>query len=894
MRFSFDMLGEGARTYADARRHYESYARAIDRVGKAQADEDPVGARASANGPRRGARGRPVDPADADGVSVKLSALHPRFEHAQHQAVRRELALALKRLALRAKERGLGLSIDAEEAARLDLTLELFEGLARDADLAGWNGLGFVLQAYQKRAPLVADWLVALAQGGGRRLMVRLVKGAYWDQEVKRAQERGFSDHPVFTRKAHTDLCYEVCAARLLAAGEAVFPQFASHNAHTLSLVLALAADTQRFELQRLHGMGQLLHAQLRREAQPRLRVYAPVGAHRDLLPYLVRRLLENGANSSFVNRFLDARTPVDALLQDPLEAAQAETALRHPRIPAPLDLYRHAGEDRANAKGIDLDDPLSLAALCALRDGATPAACVPDHGWRGRPAAAGGGLANPPADLATAGPIINGRVPSGEGRPIVSPANRTARVGVWTEASRADLDSALQSAAAAQPDWDARGGEERASILNRAADLLEDRCPALMGLIGAEAGRTVADALSEVREAVDFCRYYALQARRKFAEPAALPGPAGEVSELSLHGRGVFLCISPWNFPLAIFTGQVAAALAAGNSVLAKPAEQTPLIAAAAVRLLHEAGVPAAALHLLPGDGAKVGGTLLRDERVSGVAFTGSTQTAQRINRQLAERQGPIPTFIAETGGQNAMLVDSTALPEQVVDDVLASAFQSAGQRCSALRALYLQEEIADVVLEMLAGAMQTLVIGHPLDPATDIGPVIDEAARQTLQAHVDMLRRSARPVAECRLPPACQGGTFFPPCVFEIDSIRLLRREVFGPILHVVRFPAAGLDAALEEINATGYGLTLGIHSRMDGFAEEVFRKTRAGNVYVNRNMVGAAVGVNPFGGCGLSGTGPKAGGPHYLLRFASERTRTDNIAAKGGNVQLLGLEG
>ncbi len=842
--FSYDMLGEAARTYADAERYFEAYADAIDTLGRAQPSAEAEA---------------------AQGVSVKLSALHPRFEQRQRVRVLDELAPKLKTLALKAKQHGLQFTLDAEEAARLELNLDIFEGLAKDPDLADWPGLGFVLQAYQKRAPLVADWLVELAARTGHRFAVRLVKGAYWDAEIKRAQELGLSDYPVFTRKAHTDLCYEVCAARLLAAPEAIFPQFATHNAHTLSTVLQLARQTTSFECQRLHGMGQLLYAELREAV--RLRVYAPVGSHRELLPYLVRRLLENGANSSFVNRFLDRQAPVHELVRDPLQSAITDGGAHHPKIPAPPSLYRHAGEERTNAKGCDLDDPVELDGLISAMDEAQQ-----------RPH--------------RAGPIVAGALRHANGIPAFSPADRRRQVGTVTPSTDSDIDAALECAAEAQPAWDERGGAERAAVLNRAGDLLESHCAALMGLIVAEAGRTVADALAEVREAVDFCRYYGLQAKRGFDGPKGLPGPTGEINQLSLHGRGTFLCISPWNFPLAIFVGQTSAALAAGNSVVAKPAEQTGLVAAAATRLLHEAGVPAGALHLLPGDGAQVGNALVRDSRVAGVAFTGSTATARTINRRLADRGGPITPLIAETGGQNAMLVDSTALPEQVVDDVIASAFHSAGQRCSALRILCLQEEIADEVLTMLAGAMQTLVIGDPLDPATDVGPVIDGGAVQALEAHVATLNRMARPVAACELPAECRHGTFFAPCAFEIDAVEQLRAEVFGPVLHVVRYPRRTLGALIEAINRTGYGLTLGVHSRMDGFADEAFAKALAGNVYVNRYLVGAVVGVIPFGGRGLSGTGPKAGGPHYLLRFAAERTRTDNAAAKGGNADLMNL--
>ena len=643
--FSYDMLGEGARTYADAERYFEAYAEAINTLGQAE----PA-----------------AQPEEAQGLSIKLSALHPRFEQRQRGRVLGELAPKLKALALQAKRHGLQLTLDAEEASRLELNLDLFAGLAQDPDLADWPGLGFVLQAYQKRAPLVADWLVALATRTGRRFAVRLVKGAYWDAEIKRAQEQGLSDYQVFTRKAHTDLCYEVCAARLLAAPDAIFPQFATHNAHTLSMVLQLAQKATGFEFQRLHGMGQLLYSELQEAV--RLRVYAPVGAHRNLLPYLVRRLLENGADNSFVNRFLDRKAPVHELVRDPLQSTAADGGTRHPKIPAPPNLYRHAGEQRANAKGCDLDDPLKLEALI----GAMGEALQRPH---------------------RAGPIVGGALLHADGAPAFNPADRRRQVGTVAQSTESNIDAALQCAATAQPAWDERRGAERAAVLTRAGDLLESHCAALMGLIVAEAGRTVADALAEVREAVDFCRYYGLQARRRFASPQGLPGPTGETNQLSLHGRGPFLCISPWNFPLAIFVGQITAALAAGNSVVAKPAEQTGLIAAAATRLLHEAGVPVEALHLLPGDGATVGDALVGDLRVAGVAFTGSTATAQAINRRLAERAGPITPLIAETGGQNAMLVDSTALPEQVVDDVIASAFHSAGlsqRRTKMLRAAH------------------------------------------------------------------------------------------------------------------------------------------------------------------------------------------------------------
>ncbi len=847
-RFSFDMLGEGARTAGDAKRYLAAYRHAIDALGK----------------------GAATDSADAPGISVKLSALHPRYEFAQRERVVGELLPTAIELATRAKARGIGFNIDAEESRRLDLSMDLFEALAQEPRLDDWDGLGFVLQAYQKRAPAVARWLVALAGGTGRRLAVRLVKGAYWDAEIKRAQELGLPDYPVFTRKANTDLCYEVCAATLLAAGDAIHPQFATHNAHTICSVLALADETAEFEFQRLHGMGALIYERLR-EAAARavpVRVYAPVGAHRDLLPYLVRRLLENGANSSFVNRFLDADTPVETLVQDAMEAVRSEPSRRHPGIPRPAGILRTAGEERTPAAGLDLEDPLAAEALlAAVREAAATAQSL-------------------------AGPIIGGQELARSREPVRSPADHRRIVGHAAAATTQDVEAALALATAAQPDWDARAGAFRAKVLERAADAIESDRPGLMALIAIEAGRTMPDALSEAREAVDFCRYYAAQARERFASPAQLPGPTGERNELGLRGRGAVACISPWNFPLAIFVGQVAAALAAGNAVLAKPAEQTPLIAARAVRLMHAAGVPADALHLLPGAGATVGTALVTDLRTAAVAFTGSTATAQRINQALAARPGPIVPFIAETGGQNVMLVDSTALPEQVVDDAVRSAFGSAGQRCSALRVLFLQEDIADSVGEMLAGAIAELAVGDPAELATDVGPVIDAAARRKLLAHTAALERSARLIARASLGPEGEHGSFVAPCAFEIASLDVLDGEVFGPILHVVRYRAADVDRVIDAINATGYGLTLGIHSRLDAFAEHVCARAKVGNVYVNRNMIGAVVGMQPFGGEGLSGTGPKAGGPNYLPRFAVERTRTTNLTAKGGDVALFGL--
>ena len=847
-RFSFDMLGEGARTDADARRYFDAYAQAIEKIVANSSASSVV---------------------EANGISVKLSALHARYEFKKKRRVTAELFPRVRHLALMAKAGGLGFSIDAEECDRLDLSLDLFEALARDPEFAGWDGLGFVLQAYQKRAYGVAQWLIDLARETGRSFMVRLVKGAYWDGEIKHAQEQGLTDYPVFTRKSHTDVSYQLCAERLLSAQDVIYPQFATHNAHTAALICELAGDESRFEFQRLHGMGHLLYDELHSaNADTPVRVYAPIGTHRDLLPYLVRRLLENGANSSFVNRFLDARVPPEELLQDPVAQTRAQPLRRHSQIPVPRHLYRNAEAPWLNARGMDLADPIEVADLLER-------------------------MAAPATLPLLAAPIVGGEPQSGERRPVINPANYDATLGEVISADSQAIEKAVQMAAAAQHNWDSGGVELRAACLDRLAELMEQHGDELMDLIVSEAGRTIDDALSEVREAIDFCRYYAQQGRARFAAPQVLPGPTGELNELSLHGRGTFLCISPWNFPLAIFTGQVVAALVAGNTVIAKPAEQTPLIAARAVELMLEAGIPGDVIHLLPGEGATVGAALVADERISGVAFTGSTATAKRINLQLAERDGAIVPLIAETGGLNVMLVDATALPEQVVDDVITSAFQSAGQRCSALRVMYLQDDIADTVIDMLAGAMKELELGDPAAFATDIGPVIDLAARQRLELHQQRMKTEARQLAACELSEAHRKGYFVAPQVYEIQRLAQLPEEVFGPILHIIRYRVEDIPQVLEDINASGYGLTLGVHSRIDGFARDVFRETRVGNTYINRNMVGAVVGVNPFGGQGLSGTGPKAGGPHYLPRFATERTRTDNVVAKGGNTQLFNLE-
>ena len=850
VRYSFDVLGEAARTRTDAQRYAEAYRCAIAAVGR------------RAGVPRDGA-----DVFARPGVSVKLSALHPRFEFAQGARLLGELVPVLHDLAREARDNGIGLTIDAEEADRLDITLDVFETVFADRTFDGWEGLGLVVQAYLKRSLAVIDWLAVLARAHRRRIPVRLVKGAYWDSEIKRCQERGLDGYPVFTRKAATDLSYLACARRLLAAPDAFYPQFATHNAHTLAAVTVLAGEARKFEFQRLHGMGEALYQAALGEdelAAP-CRVYAPVGSHEDLLPYLVRRLLENGANTSFVNRIVDLDTPIESLIADPAERWLSYTEKRHPGIRLPADLY---GPERRNARGIDLSDPASLAPLAEAMDEATRTA------WR-------------------AAPLVAGAALSGAARPVLDPADRRRAVGEVVEADDAAVEAALEQAVAGAPAWERTPADERAAILERAADLFEANMACLMAMAVREAGKTIPDAVAEVREAVDFCRYYAVCARAEFAAPQGLPGPTGEVNQMALRGRGVFVCISPWNFPLAIFTGQVTAALAAGNAVIAKPAEQTPLIAAQAVRLLHQAGVPAGALALLPGRGETVGAALVADARTTGVAMTGSTDTARAINQALAHRDGPIAPLIAETGGQNAMIVDSSALPEQVVGDAVHSAFNSAGQRCSALRVLFVQDEIAERLIAMLTGAMAELTIGDPSSLAVDVGPVIDGEARDGLEAHAQRMASEGRLLYAVPLPAGLEDGTFVAPRAFEIDGLDRLEGEVFGPMLHLVRYRAGELDAVLESINRTGYGLTLGIHSRIDETARYIRERTRIGNVYVNRNMIGAVVGVQPFGGEGLSGTGPKAGGPRYLARFATERSLSVNTAAMGGNPGLLSLD-
>ncbi|WP_240790094.1 trifunctional transcriptional regulator/proline dehydrogenase/L-glutamate gamma-semialdehyde dehydrogenase [Roseomonas sp. HF4] len=816
-RHSYDMLGEAALTAADAARYLAAYEDAIEAIGRAS-------------------DGRGIH--DGPGISIKLSALHPRYTRAQRARVMAELLPRLLALAARARRHDIGLNIDAEEADRLDLSLDLLEALCVAPELRGWDGIGFVVQAYQKRAPFVLDWLIDLARRSGHRLMVRLVKGAYWDSEIKRAQVDGLEDFPVFTRKVHTDVSYLACARKLLAAPDAAFPQFATHNAQTLAAIHAMAGSDfhpGQYEFQCLHGMGEPLYEEVvgRGGLDRPCRIYAPVGTHETLLAYLVRRLLENGANTSFVNRIHDPAVPVDLLVADPVAEARAilPPGAPHPRIRAPRDLF---APERANSAGLDLTSERTLAVIAeaALLGAATPVAAEP---------------------LIAEGPV------AGTPREIRNPADRDDLVGTVRDATPEAVAAALRHAAAAAPAWAAMPPAARAACLDAAAGLMEARMPALLGLIVREAGKSFPNAVAEVREAVDFLRYYAAQVRRGFDNATHRP-------------LGVVACISPWNFPLAIFTGQVAAALAAGNAVLAKPAEETPLVADLAVRVLHEAGVPRGALQCLPGDGA-VGAALVGDARIHGVMFTGSTEVARLIARSLAGRLGPdgLPVpLVAETGGQNALVADSSALPEQVVADVLASAFDSAGQRCSALRVLCLQRDIADRVLTMLRGAMAELATGRPDRLSTDIGPVITAEARDGILAHVDAMRARGRPVHALPLPADCARGTFVAPTLIEIERMGDLGREVFGPVLHVLRFDRDGLDALLGDIAATGYALTFGVHSRIDETIAHVTARAAAGNLYVNRSLIGAVVGVQPFGGHGLSGTGPKAGGPLYLRRL------------------------
>lgn len=846
-RYSYDMLGEAARTAQDASKYFERYKQAIIEIGAASAGQN------STNGP---------------GISIKLSALHPRYEPTKKQRVLSELLHAVKTLAVLAKQHDIGFTIDAEEADRLDLSLDLMEVLIKDPELAGWDGFGCAVQAYQKRAPYVIDWLVALARKYNRKITIRLVKGAYWDSEIKWAQERGLNGYPVFTRKAATDVSYIACVHKLLASTDVVYSQFATHNAYTVAMVLELAErySCSNFEFQCLHGMGDALYLPTIDTARLGVpcRVYAPVGGHEHLLAYLVRRLLENGANTSFVNRIVDENLPVEELIADPCVKIKQLVVVPHVDIALPINLY---GKSRQNSRGIDLSNPLEIEPLLQFIE--QYKAEVPDL----------------PTSIAASEPLTT--------RNIYQPANRERRVGAIKDITSKIVEQILQQAEKYKAIWNMTDVAVRAKYIEDVAGLLEQERNDFIALLVQESGKTISDAIAEVREAIDFCRYYSQIAREDFL-PLEMTGPTGEHNQVTLCGRGVFLCISPWNFPLAIFTGQVVASLLAGNVVVAKPASQTPLIAAKMVDLLHRAGIPSGVVQLMPGSGSKIGNLVVSDQRIKGVMFTGSTETARSINQLLSTRPGAIIPFVAETGGQNAMIVDSSALPEQVVADVLVSAFGSAGQRCSSLRILYLQEDVADSMLQMLVGAMQELVVGDPASFATDIGPVIDQNSYNTLMQHCVVMDKIGTLLY--RVPLANNllvQGNFFAPCVYEIQDIKLLTGEVFGPILHVIRYNAKDLLKVIADINSTGYGLTLGIHSRISEVADFISARANVGNIYVNRSMIGAVVGVQPFGGEGLSGTGPKAGGPRYLHRLATERTLSINTAATGGNTSLMLLQ-
>lgn len=842
-RFSYDMLGESARTSEDAKHYYASYVAAIDAIGLHVKSKNP---------------------AENPGISVKLSALHPRYEYTHYDRVMKELPPLLLALAQQAKQYQIGLTVDAEETDRLDLSLDIFESVFTHPSLAGWEGFGLAVQAYQKRAAFVIDWLSDLAKKHNKRMMVRLVKGAYWDAEIKLSQIQGQINYPVFTRKNSTDVSYLACAKKLLSQPECFYAQFGTHNAYSVAAIMEMARENQAFEFQCLHGMGRALYDQVVDKNQFNIpcRIYAPVGTHQDLLGYLVRRLLENGANSSFVNKLADDTTPIEKMVIDPVARIAALTSKPHPRIPLPRDIY---GEWQ-NSQGIDLSD---ASQHMQLKQQMEKAEQIP---W-------------------TAGPIVNGKILTDKtASPVTSPSDMHHVIGHVNKAGEAEVEEALSVAVGAAKNWEHTSVAERAAILERAAELFQQEMPSLIAILNREGGKCILDCLSEVRETIDYCRYYAYRARHDL-QPITLPGPTGEANQLSLHPRGIIACISPWNFPLAIFTGQIVAALLAGNPVIAKPAEQTPLIAFKAIQILHQAGVPGDVLQLLIGPGKIVGAKLVNDIRIAGVMFTGSTETAKFIEQSLANRKGPIALFIAETGGQNAMIVDSSALAEQTVIDIAQSAFNSAGQRCSALRVLFVQEEMAPKLIAMLKGYMEELTLGDPNLLSTDIGPVIDKAAQKMLQDHFAKMNKEAEFIAEVPLHNT-SNGNYFAPCLFELKDLSILEGEVFGPILHLIRYKAGELDKVMDAIINTGYGLTLGIHSRIDATIQYIAKRMPVGNIYVNRNMIGAVVGVQPFGGERLSGTGPKAGGPHYLPRLCLERSVSNNTTAVGGNARLVSL--
>lgn len=843
--YSYDMLGESAITQYEADRYFKSYSSAIEKISENS----------------KGASNRPS-------LSIKLSALHPRFEETHRDRVLVELGKTVESLINLGLKHGVGITIDAEEADRLELTMDLFKSIYEKPLVRGWGKFGLVVQAYSKRALPVLSWLTKLAQTHGDEIPVRLVKGAYWDTEIKHSQELGLDGYPVFTHKEYTDTAYLACARFLLSDNTkgCIYPQFASHNAHTVSSIKVMAPEGREFEFQRLHGMGdELYDSVLSSNKNINVRIYAPVGSHEDLLPYLVRRLLENGANSSFVHQLSDESISIDSLVEPPLKISDIQVFRDEKSISLPIEIF----EDRENSTGVN------LASIQTREKFMSSVESFNDTYW-------------------TATSIVDGEsIKSGNASVVKSPFDHSLSVGELYNADTELAEKALTLASNAANDWRKTPIEDRADIFDKLGDLFEENRPELIALCQREAGKTMQDSIDEIREAVDFCRYYAQEARTKLGATITLPGPTGESNELTMEGRGVFVCISPWNFPLAIFIGQLAAAIVAGNTVIAKPAENTSLIAHRAVQMLFEAGLPSNVLQLLIGSGSKLGAVLNSDERVSGVVFTGSNMTARRINQTLAAREpeAGIAILIAETGGLNAMIVDSTALPEQVATDVTKSAFSSAGQRCSALRVLYVQDDIADRVIELVKGSMDELGLGNPQQLSTDVGPVIDSKSQNNLLSYIEATKATAKSFYQVSLPDeSTKAGTFVPPTMLEIDSISSLKEEQFGPILHIVRFKGNEIDQVVNDINATKYGLTLGIHTRNMGTYEKIAKEAKVGNIYINRNQIGAVVGVNPFGGCGLSGTGPKAGGPHYLLRFVTEKTITNNTSAIGGNIDLL----
>lgn len=843
-RYSYDMLGEAALTSIDAERYFNAYKVAIDSIGK-KADKD-------------------LDVYKRAGISIKLSALHPRYNEAQYERVMLELPAKLLALAQLAKSYGIALTVDAEESERLDLSLDVMEQVFNDNSLSDWNGFGLAVQSYQKRAFYVLDWVAALARGKQRRIMVRLIKGAYWDSEIKKTQMQGLNEYPVFTRKVFTDVSFQACAKKILTMTDAIYPQFATHNAYSVAMILNIVGNYRDFEFQCLHGMGNELYEHVVPQEKHGIacRIYAPVGSHEDLLPYLVRRLLENGANSSFVNRIVDDNAPISDLVEDPVAKAKTLFDKMNNNIPLPEHIF--AG--RKNSKGFDFSNREERAFFQEE-------------------------LADFNLGQWSAGPIVAGKLTTDAAHIVSMPQDTKTNIGTVTQATLADVEKALTAAKSTFSSWSTTPVEIRAASILRLADLLQANMTELMALACLEAGKTWNDGIAEVREAIDFCRYYAQLAQQIMA-PTHLHGYTGELNVLSLHPRGTILCISPWNFPLAIFTGQVVAGLITGNCVIAKPAEQTPLIAAFTVKLMHQAGIPVGAVQLLPGSGETIGAALVADTRIKAVLFTGSTQTAHAINYSLATRGGEIIPLIAETGGQNAMLVDSSALLEQVVVDAVNSAFGSAGQRCSALRVLFVQEEVYPRTVELLKGAMAELVVGDPRWLSTDVGPVIDNEALTVQKNHVDAMKKRFEVLYQCPLDESTDAGYFMPPTAIAIDNISALEGEIFGPVLHVIKFRKNELDKVIEQINQTGYGLTLGVHSRINETVEYIRERIHAGNCYVNRNMVGAVVGLQPFGGEGLSGTGPKAGGPNYLTRLCHERTYTVDTTAAGGNASLMSL--